>query len=330
MVEQILFVVSQTSTVCYLAPLWRLWLGGSSQIRFTVFVNSVAAQQVMKENIDGLNWIELGSNAFDYLDQQFATIKPKNLIMSARDSEIEDQALKFALKHCVPTARIIDTWYAYRTRLGTFQGIDQLNMKVLVIDEIAKREAIVDGVPKNSIEIVGQPAWERLPFLGSKNKTKVLFASQPIQHFYQTKLGYTEKTVWNIILQARAMRPDLFTELSCALHPEGLDLITKEKNVVFTNKGPSHLKAVGTVVGMFSSLMTEALLSGLNVFAYRQRGQSDALKCVPNTSLVKTFATREELIACFEGSTSDLTQLSKSLHNSTERLSNFCIRYGAS
>ena len=329
MSQPILFVVSQTSTVCYLAPLWRLWLVGQSQISFIVLVNSVAAQQVRKENIDGLNWIEMKSNACDYLDQQFAVVRPKNLITSTgHSSKLEDEALQFASKHRLPTARIIDTWYAYRSRIGTLKEIDQINTKVLVIDEVAKIEAIVDGVPKNMIEIVGQPAWEHLPLLDNRNRSKVLFASQPIQHIYKTQLGYTEETVWNIILQARAMRPDLFTDLICALHPEGLDIAAKERDVVFTNNGPSYLKEVGTVIGMFSSLMTEALLSGLHVIAYRQSGVSKIRKCVPDVKLVKLFANPEELIDCFEGPATDLTQLLKSLRNSTMRLSNFCLGYG--
>ena len=123
---------------------------------------------------------------------------------------------------------------------------------------------------------------------------------------------------------------DLFTDLYCALHPEGLDLLDKEKNVVFTKEGQSYLKEVGTVIGMFSSLMTEALLSGLHVIAYRQKGVSEIRKCALDTRLIKFFTTPEELIECFKAPTADLTQLSNSLRNSMVRLSNFCLKYGKS
>ena len=121
---------------------------------------------------------------------------------------------------------------------------------------------------------------------------------------------------------------DLFVDLYCALYPEGFDHLGREKNVVFTKEGQSYLKEVGTVIGIFSSLMTEVLLSGLHVIAYRQRGVSEIRKCAPDTKLIKFFSTPEELIDCFEAPAAELTQLSKSLRNSTVRLSNFCLDFG--
>ena len=159
---------------------------------------------------------------------------------------------------------------------------------------------------------------------GSK---KVLFASQPIQYFYEMNLGYTEQKVFEIVLEARSARPDLFSELSCALHPEGLDMISKYSNVNYTEDGASSLQSAGTVIGMFSSLMTEAILTGRHVLAYRGNVEN-GLKCVPNLDLIGVFSTPDELIELLEAPNANMSYLSKSLKNSTMRLSKFCLEFG--
>lgn len=308
-------------------PLWRFWMQSKKQIKFVIIANSVAVKQIEKENIKGLDWIELNSKASDFYESKSSFCQAQCMIISTRGTEMESAAIKFADKYNIPKAKIVDTWYGYNRRMFTELDEKLGSSKLLVIDERAKSEAIKSGIADSMVEIVGQPAWQTQSPLNCSDRTKVLFVSQPIEYFYKKKLGYTESKVLEIVLEAKSIRPELFSTLQCAIHPEGLDKLPSSEEVIYTRDGPAQLSSVGVVIGMFSSLMTEAHIAGLHVISYHSDKSSSEFKCVPDTNVLNNFKTVDDLIVAMQAPIADAALLKKNLENSTERLSHCLLKY---
>ena len=130
------------------------------QIKFVIIANSVAVKQIEKENIKGLDWIELNSKASDFYESKSSFCQAQCMIISTRGTEMESAAIKFADKYNIPKAKIVDTWYGYNRRMFTELDEKLGSSKLLVIDERAKSEAIKSGIADSMVEIVGQPAWQ--------------------------------------------------------------------------------------------------------------------------------------------------------------------------
>jgi len=130
----------------------------------------------------------------------------------------------------LPVVCVLDNWMNYRKRLET-DGQPMLVPDIYaVMDDLARVEAIADGVPRNCLRVVGQPALSKLaddylacPITatrdealrrsgwGSPGKKLVVFISEPAgmdqgaNESSPTFRGYTEKTV--LTLFTRCLQP---------------------------------------------------------------------------------------------------------------------------
>jgi hypothetical protein len=157
---------------------------------------------------------------------------------------------------------LLDNWMNYRQRLE-IDGLDLfLPDQYLVMDERARKEAIKEGIPKEYLKIVGQPALanlhEKYKLFSSnpeKSKTlkKIVFISEPVsqdQGENEQSLnfrGYTEKTVLKQFIETLESLTDPI-RLSVVPHPRE-NIETLEKII---GNAPAHLSAVVHPAGSYS------------------------------------------------------------------------------
>ena len=325
----VLFVVGQGATVAYLAPIWRRWLKSRKINSWRVLANSVAAQRIEYELLDGLPMIKIESDSAVEVQRSLSGWRPECLVMSASFAQIERAAILFAEQKRIPVARIIDTWYGYRRRLVWAGGEVRLPDRLLVIDDTARLQAIAEGIPSEIIEVVGQPAWEHIECFPQGDRRDILFVSQPIERFYGSSLGYTEKTVWRLFSEVMDSHPEFFRKVYYAAHPDDDMLAPIDSRVEVVESGVEALRMVGCVVGMFSSLVADALLSGRHVVSFQPGAQGQRLCVLGSDSFVPRALTSEELVVALLTPSAETSDLRRSLIDSADRVEKFCIEFSS-
>ena len=64
---------------------------------------------------------------------------------------------------------------------------------IFAIDNHCVEEMLIEGIPNNLIKMIGQPYLEKISKKIIKMGNNLLFAGQPINKFFDKKLGYDEK-----------------------------------------------------------------------------------------------------------------------------------------
>ncbi len=329
MPRRILFVVGQSATVAYLAPLWRRWLARREPVAWRVLAASPAAQRIEAEGLNGLPIIRINSDDAILLEQALAGWQPECIVMSASHAPVERAAIDFARRRAVSFARIVDTWYGYRSRLETTDGALDLPGCLIVIDRDAAAQAEMEGIPAEILATLGHPAWEVVQPLSPGDRRDVLFVSQPIRRHYGLSLGYTESTIWQLFYEVATEYPALVRKIFYTPHPEDDMPPPTGADVTVVKPGSLGLPLVGTVVGMFSSLMIDALLTGRHVVSL-QSGTSDrSIWAAGYSDLIPLATSKDELRSALHRPAAAVDALRHMLAGSTDRLEKFCMTFAA-
>lgn len=329
MPRPILFVVGQSATVAYLAPVWRRWLKSGVTSSWRVLAGPAAAQRIEYERLEGLPWRAIESDSVIELKRCLGEWRPECLVMSASFSQVERAAILFAEQQCIPVARIIDTWYGYRRRLLWCEDQIRLPDRLLVIDEAARTQAIAEGIPEGIQVVVGQPAWECVERYPPGDRRDILFVSQPIERFYGTSLGYTERTVWQLFRETIQSYPKLVRKVYYAAHPDDDMLPPDDHQIQIVDSGLLTLPKVGSVVGMFSSLVADALLSGRHVVSFQPGAIGSDMCAFGRTSLVPRALAPDELAQALQQPSPNIAELRKVLRDSASRVEDFCLKFSS-
>ena len=108
----------------------------------------------------------------------------------------------------IKTVSILDYWSNYKMRFYHNEKKKYVFPQYyFVMDELAKKEAIGEGVPEKILEITGSPGLDKYvdcqqdKSLFREDDEDVLFLSQPLSVLYGDSLGYTEKTVFSDVAE---------------------------------------------------------------------------------------------------------------------------------
>ncbi|MEQ8284639.1 hypothetical protein [Thalassospira sp.] len=328
--KPILFVVGQAATAAYLLPLWRRWMREGKyreqDLAWNIVINDVVARYLERENVSDMPIIL--DHADLSLPEMFSTSE-YCMVMSASFAPIEQKYIRRARKGNIPVARIIDTWYGYHRRL--VESSEELSSgdKVLVIDEFAFQEALAEGIAQEYLEIAGQPAWESIVEKPPQNMRDILFISQPVERFYGQSLGYTEKSAWEEFRKAVSDYPNLFDKVYFAPHPDDdMQAPVHDDRVIVVTSGLQALNHVGTVVGMFSSLVTDGLLAGRRTISFQPDATGPDLCAMGRVGIITRATTTQELIKALQHrDNTHLESLKSVLVGSTDRLADFCREF---
>jgi len=317
-----LFFVNEAGSAAYLAPLWRLWLESQSGgDRWCVVLGEGARSWIELHGPEDLPLADIAAPlGREQLISFMTAWCPEYLVASATGFYLEAELVDFAKQAGIPSAQIVDSWYGYRSRFE-IDGKLVLPNRILLIDEHAFSEAISDNLPEACLRVVGQPAWDKAYNYPPAEQSSVLFVTQPVRRFYGKKLGYDELDAWNLLLDFRRQYPERIDRLILAQHPAGslLDSVELE-DVEVCLDGSSALGKVGTVVGMFSSLMIDALLAGRSVLSLQPVFGSQDMSSLSRHRQIPRVGTVESLEKVFGKKPSGVSQLRTALQGSLKRL----------
>lgn len=260
-------VVAETGAAVFLEPILAEWLSGRGPgIPWHIIAGPPAARRLTAVFGDRLPLAAVASTDDDVgpLVAQSSAM----LISAGRDRLMESHALRQARIGNIPSLQFVDTWYNYRLR---FLRGDELVMadRVMVIDSVALADAVAEGLPREKLLVAGQPAWERVSSnLPAASCRRTLVLGSPIRELLGDSLGYDQVTCWNLVAEAAGRRPDLFSELAYAPHP---DERWAPSGVATIRDSVSALADYGTVLGSFAAPMIDAFLGGRRVVSVQPR-----------------------------------------------------------
>lgn len=217
----------------------------------------------------------------------------------------DDYTEKYIWQSCeelnIHSFAILDNWMSYGIRFSKYSSAAEfdeyekekdhcyLPSKILLMDEIAKQEAIKEGLPESRLEVTGQPYFETIiqefNSYTEQSKTKIkenlglsktdyiiTFASEPISAICERgkPLGYTEKTIFQELLN-QVIKLDKNITILIKQHPkenpDNYESILKKhehskiKLVVDQNTNPREVISISDLVcGMSSIFLIEAVI----------------------------------------------------------------------
>ena len=282
------------------------------------------------------NWVLLPLEAHDkFIDLITNIYRAKNsisgIICSATSSFLEWTISEFAKENQIPIIHFVDTFYGYQKRF-ICGDLTIATENILLIDDIAKNEAICEGVEEKKIKIVGHPGWEtQLVNFSNNNEFKcdegnhnTIFLGAPIARDYGESLGFNETDVWRLVLEAKEERADLITNLIYCPHPQQ----TLDINRISAPVRPFHielLKDYTQIFGIFSSpLMVAHLCGKISVSIQPGNRETDICpfsrrgffkKASDKLELLGTILTRKKLMNCDRAQDALYNSLSRTVQN---------------
>lgn len=238
------------------------------------------------------------------MDQVIESLSVRAVICGTTCYESADrEIIVSARRRDVPSIAIVDEWYNYQHRFlrGGRMVPDALPSAIALPDDLARQEAINDGLPAAICHATGSPAlariwdcaqeWNDTPpplpaaWASCKDMTKVLFLSETHAQDYGDQvgsvgplgefLGYTEDSVRQEILYVMESIPRKFLFID-QWHPSSRDAIPPKhipKNVRYLSSRGDSLWPTAfhsdTVLGMRSMGLLEAFLLGCKVASFQ-------------------------------------------------------------
>jgi hypothetical protein len=247
--------------------------------------------------------VRISSDALGSIDQFENLLFKNDIRVFIFASSLKDStALTFARSmkaHNVPVIHVLDQWNSYQSRMETDGLPVFIPDHYAVMDDLAYRAAIADGIDGSTLMITGQPALANLAAEFAQWKTKIdrsilnhegfdpgkrliSFISEPVEHDQGATIespgyrGYTEKDVIRRFCEIlQPFSKDI--QIAMLPHPrEDQDALAELWNA---NKGELFGKILNLtrgrygvfmsdgVAGMGSVLMSEAWLLGKPVIS---------------------------------------------------------------
>ena len=317
-----LFVVTEIGAARFMEPLWRRWLGAEVSFDWTVIATETAVEYLRSAGLSGaLPMLAPVRHKDEDLGQRLGTWKPTAVVASAGDHyPIEAAAITLARNLGVPSAQYIDTWYNYRRRFEHRGGL-QYPDHILVIDDVACREGVGEGLPEERISVVGQPAWEHTLRLGPAPRNHVLFLGAPVRRDFGTSLGFDETSAWRVVVEAAAMSPERFDRLTYGPHPsQGVLSAAAVAPATRVGNSMAALQQASIVLGMFSSPMIDAYIGGRLVVSVQPNAESRDLCALSRHGRIPRVSDARSLIEALDAPVSKTDEFALSLDGSTDRL----------
>ena len=201
----------------------------------------------------------------------------------------------------VKTISILDYWSNYAKSFQKGDGMKVYPDYYLVMDEIAQREAIEEGVPQDILKIVGHPgldkyvSYKKIEMKDKKNKKDILFLSQPLSMLYGNSLGYTEKNVLEDVIK---ISNKYGFKLKVKFHPkDAVDFQKKYSEITVQGNLIDIMQQYDLIIGMTTMGLLHAALMHIPVISY-QPGLLKDDGCITNklgiTELVDSYQALED------------------------------------
>lgn len=220
-------------------------------------------------------------------------------------TDIELRAISRCKKAKVPTLLLLDYWVHYALKLCDASNASVYPDYYIVMDELARKEAIREGVPSNILHVLGHPGLDRFVRykrerrLKDSSEWKALFLSQPLSQLHGQSLGYTEQNVLDDCILALHSKKDW--SLYVKFHPKD-NMAYKQSYNDRSVQGDliEILPEYDLIIGMNTMGLLHAVLMDLPAVSY-QPNLRQADMCITNKlGLTKLVTSYEELLVHFD------------------------------
>lgn len=265
----------------------------------------MALEKYSKAGLEGIDIAGLVSEISQGAIKDFLlSEKPDFIITGTSASDVTEKYIWKAAENLnIPSFAILDQWINYGIRFSRYSiaaieeyrkaiSHEYLPTRILVMDEFAKEEAIIDGIEPSKILVTGQPYFEtllkekgkitsnRLGEIKRKLNLKdddfiVTFASEPVSIDYANTdyWGFTEKTIFSELLEGvKKISSMLEKRISIIIRPhprEDEDSFNEmiiglgERINIVVDRNSSSIELISlsdVVAGMSSMFLIEALI----------------------------------------------------------------------
>lgn len=216
-------------------------------------------------------------------------------------NENEMRAVSWCRDKGITTVSIIDYWSNYLERFKLNNDYIFPDY-VFVMDDVAKAEAIDEGIPQDILIVAGQPVIDK--YLDEKKKKqtsngRALFLSQPLRDVNGHSMGYTEFDV--VIGVINACR-ELNIPVDIKFHPkESDDFKNRYRKYAIDGKLDNLIACYEVIIGMCTMGLLQCSLMGKKTISY-QPGLVGRDMCITNrVGLTKGAYRYDELVEQLRG-----------------------------
>lgn len=194
-------------------------------------------------------------------------------------TDLDVQVLHWTQAHAIKSVVLLDYWSNYASSFRDTSGKQYWPDAYFVMDELAKREALADGVPENILHIVGQPALDQYAVQQRTPTRDILFLSQPLSALYDNQLGYTE---WSALADVLSVAQKCERQVDVKFHPKDVPGFRNQYQSLAVDGDVDVLMLqYRLVIGMSTMALLHAALMGIPVVSY-QPGLRGNDGCITN------------------------------------------------
>ena len=339
----ILFVVDQVAGAEYIYPLIRKWLE-SGKTDWRIVASPVSSAFLGRHEIPHEQIAEQdASQALGILDR-FAF--DRALVSTSIGSKLEREFVRELRRRLIPCSQLIDNWVNFSKRFERPSGGGEPERvypdKILTLDDGAKRDMIREGIPEGLIEIVGQPYFEHQARVirsePRQTSFKALLVTQPVARFYGERLGYDEISFTQDCLDAWGASGHPWQNISLCVHPaEDIEtyrsLLARYSPMIrlISSRELSLRRDYSLVLGMFSSLLVQALLAEVPCASVQIGRKEEDLCSLSRNGSIPRMEGREELVEFLShperirDSNRGADAFGRAIEGSCRRLENFLL-----
>lgn len=342
----ILFVVDQVAGAEYIFPLLHKWRE-TAYSEWKVVCSPISASFLTRHLID---CTVLANPTIEEVKKIVDQSSPAKAVLSSSGGSLLEEIFLLELKkRRIPSFMFIDCWVNYSKRYERKNSQGEVFKfypdKILTIDQKAKDEMIVDDIPEELIKVIGQPYFEYcLSAVNDrvlvKDGESLLLLTQPLSRYYEQRLGYDEKIFVKVCLNVWKELNKDWAKLSIVVHPAEdcewyLKIISQYSPSIKILRGDyCDLKAYSLVVGMFSSMMIQSLLAGVNTVSLQPGARGEDMSFLSRHGYIRRFTTSEDFYNflkdyadCAGGDLNMVNKLKSSLKGSCERFEGFLLNH---
>ncbi|MCK4264796.1 CDP-glycerol glycerophosphotransferase family protein [Candidatus Babeliales bacterium] len=288
------------------------------------------------KNIDDEINSEIYTDVLNFVKKE----KPDLIITGTSAEDFTEKYLWIAANSLkIPTCAILDQWMNYGVRFSKYpvslieeyekeKKHDYMPSKIAVMDDYAKKEAILEGLDEDKIIITGQPYFDllldwkksitKINFNSLKSKLGInqsdfviTYISDYISSIYGNMFGYTDLTVFQELINALdivARDKNIKISLIIKRHPtEENDLYTpliknfNNKNIKFilvdNLYNPFDLIGMSDLLcGISSIMLIESLIIGKPIISIQIGLKRKSFFPLDSRGLVKSIMDSQDLI----------------------------------
>ena len=265
-----------------------------------------------KENLNG-----------DVVDcrQSLDDFNPDLILLSTTHHLEERKAFDWTREKKIPCVELIDSWYYYARRIFGTNGGKRFPEAIMLLDELAIHDAVSEGLPRRLLYEVGNPDWENISELPPVEGGSILYIDQPVGDDLECDLGYSEFDALDILIES-IQKSRIDYDLTLALHPRRQNHhFQNYEGYAVSRSADEAIYSSSLVVGMFSSFLVKAFLSGRQVLSINPKSHLCQDMCVlSRISLIPKISGPVELKDCISASPIIINEFRQKFTHSTQRV----------